>query len=129
MVKKQKYTKKDKVKKLTNQDIFLAEYFKQLGHISNACKKAEIGRMTFYKWLNTDEVFKQRFEDAVEAHNDEMEKQIRKIAKGGDKDMLKFWATRKMKHRGFGDKQEVSLTIKNSLTEEEKQETIKRLLS
>jgi len=113
---------KAKSKKLTlkqkHQSMFLKTYLESLGNISEACKEIEINRATYYKWMREDEEFKQRFSDITDAFDDRIETTIRQMATSGDKDLLKFWASRKLKNRGFTEKTEVEHTgeVNNQIT-------------
>lgn len=122
---KQKVTKK----RLKNkQKAFLAAYIEHKGHITNACKDAEINRKTYYDWMK-EPFFAEKFDEALEIFNDTIETNIRMMAVGMDRDMLKFWAKHQMRHRGFNEKQEIELSgTVNSLSPGEIEEEIKRLL-
>lgn len=107
--------KKKQTNKKKNQEIFLEVYFKTLGNISNACKDIKISRAVYYQWMNCDEEFKERFDEITETFDDDIETTIRAMATGGDRDLLKFWASRKMKNRGFTEKTEQSIEHKGNI--------------
>ena len=115
---KQKQTKKKQTNKQKNQDKFLNTYLETLGNISEACKEIKISRSTYYLWISEDQEFKQRFSDITDAFDDRIETTIRQMATSGDKDLLKFWASRKLKNRGFTEKTEVehSGELNNKIT-------------
>lgn len=98
--------------KQKRQKEFLSEYFKTLGHISDACKKADIARKTYYLWMKEDLEFQEKFNELTESFDDGIETGIRKIADSGDKDMMKFWAKTKMKRRDFTERTEQTIEHK-----------------
>lgn len=57
--------KKDKRSKQKKQADFLA-WFKEYASVSRACKKSKVPRSNIYEWQNTDETFKQLFDNACE---------------------------------------------------------------
>lgn len=67
---------------LAKQEVFLKEFETNGYHISNAAKKAEITRQTFNNWLNSDEVFAERYNDIVEHSKDEDEAYMRVLYRG-----------------------------------------------
>ena len=109
-----KSTTKKLSPKQKKQSLFLKSYFDTLGNISEACKKIKIGRTTYYDWM-TEEQFKSKFNDITEAFDDGIETTIRALATSGDKDLLKFWASRKMKKRGFTEKTEIEYSGQSSI--------------
>lgn len=110
----QKSTTKKLSPKLKKQSLFLKSYFETLGNISEACKKIGVVRRTYYDWME-EEQFKNKFQDITESFDDGIETTIRALATSGDKDLLKFWASRKMKKRGFTEKQEIEYSGQSSI--------------
>lgn len=110
----QKSTTKKLSPKLKKQSLFLKSYFNTLGNISEACKKIGVVRRTYYDWME-EEQFKNKFQDITEAFDDGIETTIRALATSGDKDLLKFWASRKMKKRGFTEKTQIEYSGQSSI--------------
>ena len=124
----QKRISPGKKKRITKKNRFIEAYLRNKGHITEACKEAEINRGTYYGWMK-DESFVKLFNESLESFHDEVQRRILKLAMNDDKDMLKFWAKTQMRHRGFGDKQEIELSGKiDTLSKEQIEEEIKRLL-
>ena len=88
------------------QTKFIEAYFKKLGHIGQACKTAGISRETYYIWLARDAEFKKRLREKIEHIDDTIEQVMTAKAIKGDKDLLKFIAKTKLKHRGYVERQE-----------------------
>ena len=51
-------------------------------HIGKACRKAKVGRRTFYNWKKSDPVFAERIKEIDEEEIDESENQMRLLRKG-----------------------------------------------
>ena len=100
----QKLTKKKGLKQ--KQKVFIEKFIEELGNITKACKKAGIKRQTFYNWKR-DELFVVKFQEAIDEHDDGVQQRILKLAMEQDKEMLKFWAVNKMRHRGFGERLDI----------------------
>jgi hypothetical protein len=103
-----KMTISKKYTKIQKQKRFILYYIKTM-HIGKSCKYAEISREGFEYWRDNDDTFVRMFKDSKEYHNDEVISHIKKWTDDGDKEMLKFWASRKMRHRGFEDKPDLNI--------------------
>jgi len=68
--------------KKTKQDLFLEEFAKH-GNITLACRKAEIGRMTLYRWKEKSDTFLVRFNQAFEEAKDAIRAEIYRRGKEG----------------------------------------------
>jgi hypothetical protein len=74
---------KQKSPKTQRQDVFLGQYKNSLYNISRACKASNIGRRTYYSWLEKDPKFRERFEEAQEERLDFLEDALFKKVKQG----------------------------------------------
>ena len=61
----------------TKKELFLKSYAKTLGYISKACKKVNVGRRTYYNWLEDDPDFKQAVLDIDDSFIDLAETALR----------------------------------------------------
>ena len=97
------------IQKTTKKDTFLAALAKNLGHISKACKSANIHRQTYYLWIEKDEAFKDKCDDVQESFLDLAESKLLEKIKDGDNTCIIFFLKTKGKKRGYVEKQEVEL--------------------
>ena len=92
--------------KINKKEVFLISLESNMGHISNACKSANIHRRTYYDWIDKDDGFKQSCEDVSESLLDLAEnKLLEKITKYDTTSIIFFLKT-KGKKRGYIEKQE-----------------------
>ena len=82
------------------------------GNISEACQSINIGRRTYYSWIEKDESFKQDAEDAQESLIDLAESKLVENIKDNDNTSIIFFLKTKGKKRGYIEKQEVDTTIR-----------------
>lgn len=90
-----------------NKEEFLTYLDKAAGLVATACRKANISRVTYYKWRNEDEEFAQKCDDIKELQKDAAEALILKKMKDGDTSMLIFYAKTQMKDRGYVERKEL----------------------
>ena len=95
-------TKNDKKK-------FLEIFEKKACHISNTCKSINIGRQTYYDWVNDDKEFAQAVDDVKESLNDDTEDALMVAIKDGNVTAIIFRLKTKCKDRGYIEKQELEL--------------------
>lgn len=88
--------------------MFLEAFIKNCGNITEACKKANICRATFYLWLAKDPIFEQKFEDAKESLIDWAESQLYKAIREGNLTAIIFYLKTKAKHRGYVERVEAT---------------------
>lgn len=86
---------------------FLTILEKTGGMVASACRNANISRVTFYKWRNSDDEFAQKVDDIKELQKDAAEALILKKMKDGDTSMLIFYAKTQMKDRGYVERREL----------------------
>ena len=79
-----------------------------LGIVTVACKKAEIPRSTFYKWLNEDEEFKKQVIDIENIALDFAESQLHKQISDNSTSATIFYLKTKGKKRGYIERQEIT---------------------
>ena len=78
-----------------------------LGVVTVACKKADIPRSTYYKWLNEDEVFAKQVRDIENVALDFAESQLHTQIGDGNTSATIFYLKTKGKKRGYIERTEV----------------------
>ena len=79
-----------------------------LGVVTVACKKAEIPRSTFYKWINEDEDFAREVKDIDNIALDFAESQLHKQISDNSTSATIFYLKTKGKKRGYIERQEIT---------------------
>jgi predicted transcriptional regulator len=79
-----------------------------LGVVTVACKKAEIPRSTFYKWINEDEDFAKEVKDIDNIALDFAESQLHKQISDNSTSATIFYLKTKGKKRGYIERQEIT---------------------
>ena len=91
---------------------FLVSLKSNNGNISESCESTNIGRQTYYDWIEKDEVFKQDAEDAQESLIDLAESKLVENIKDNDNTSIIFFLKTKGKKRGYIEKQEIDANIR-----------------
>ena len=89
---------------------------KSLGVVTTACKKAGIGRTTFYEYYKTDPDFKTAVDELQDVALDFAESQLHKQIGDGNSTATIFFLKTKGKHRGYIERQEIEMTEKKPLS-------------
>ena len=90
----------------------LAALVKTMGNVTQAAKIAGIDRRTHYKWIDADEAYRAQVEDVPEQVLDFVEaKLLQNISKGKETSTI-FYLKTKGKGRGYVEKQEREITVK-----------------
>jgi len=79
-----------------------------LGVVTVACKKADIPRSTFYKWLKEDEVFALEVKEIENVALDFAESQLHKQISENSTAATIFYLKTKGKKRGYIERQEIT---------------------
>ena len=99
------------IQKPTKKEVFLQALNNNLGHITKACKSANIHRQTYYSWIDKDEGFKQSCENVEESLLDMAEhsllSEIKDCERKNHITAVIFFLKTKGKKRGYVEKQEV----------------------
>ena len=98
------------VQKLTKKETFLNCLKNKLCHISKACEAANIGRQTYYSWIEKDDKFKEQVEAAKEGLIDHVEHQLLRRINHDDTTAIIFSLKTRAKDRGYVEKQEITLS-------------------
>lgn len=90
------------MKSLTDKQKLFIDLFEKNGtNVSQTCKKAGVGRTTYYEWLERNEHFKKEIEAINEGMIDFAESMLYKNIKNGKETSLIFYLKNKAKHRGY----------------------------
>ena len=81
---------------------------KSLGVVNMACKKADVPRSTFYKWLKEDEDFAKQVEDIDNIALDFVESQLHRQIADNSTTATIFYLKTKGKKRGYIERQEIT---------------------
>ena len=79
-----------------------------LGVVTVACKKADVPRSTFYKWLKEDEDFAEQVKDIENIALDFAESQLHKQISDNSTAATIFYLKTKGKKRGYIERQEIT---------------------
>mgnify|MGYP003146748120 CR=1 FL=1 len=96
---KSRHIKKESILKALEQS---------LGVVTLACKKADIPRSTFYKWINEDEEFAKQVKDIENIALDFAESQLHTQISNNSTAATIFYLKTKGKKRGYIERQEIT---------------------
>ena len=96
---KSRHIKKESILKALEQS---------LGIVTVACKKADVPRSTFYKWLNEDEEFAKQVHDIENIALDFAESQLHNQISNNSTAATIFYLKTKGKKRGYIERQEIT---------------------
>jgi hypothetical protein len=107
-------TKRTPIKKQPNERertavlkaAFIKHYIGLNCNVTETCKKAHIGRQTYYDWISADSEFKAAADVALESLVDHVEDQLHSLIDGGEPSAVYFFLKCKAKHRGYVEKTE-----------------------
>jgi ACT domain-containing protein len=80
---------------------------KSLGIVTTACKQVGIDRTTHYRWLNSDEKYKEAVEDLKNVTLDFAETHLHKAIQEGNTTAIIFLLKTLGKKRGYVERQEI----------------------
>ena len=84
-----------------------------LGVVTVACKKADIPRSTYYKWLKEDKDFAKDVKEIENIALDFAESQLHTQMKDGSTSATIFYLKTKVKKRGYVERSELDVTSNN----------------
>ena len=91
--------------------MFLAAYRQSKSNITLACLSVGISRVTYYKWREKDEKFRQECEDIEEEAIDFVENKLFGRINDNDTTAMIFFLKTKGKKRGYVEKVEQEVTV------------------
>ena len=89
----------------------LAALEQSLGVVTEACRTAGIGRVTFYEWLKNDPEFKRQVESIEDIALDFAESALHQQIRDGEVSSTIFYLKTKGKKRGYIEKTEQEVTV------------------
>ena len=103
----------EQVKKRTSakQKVFLKAFETSFGNISEACKNANIGRGTYYRWMKLNPRFAQQVEDLNEELIDYAESKLLTQIMDNNTTAIIFFLKTKGKKRGYIETVENDVTV------------------
>lgn len=121
----QEKNKKTVSKRMAEDKKAVLEQLRKLPIVQVACQKANIGRASYYRWLNQDKKFAKEAEEAiaegVEMINDLSESQLITAIKNQNFSAVRFWLQNR--HKAYTNKVEVlerGTNLNQELTAEQK---------
>ena len=103
--KAQKKTKKD-----INKERVITLLFENYGHITDACKSANVARRTYYNWIKDDSNFAAAVQVVEESLIDYAKSKLMENITKNDTTSIIFFLKTKGKDQGFSERQEIKLT-------------------
>jgi hypothetical protein len=83
------------------------------GVVTMACNNADVGRTTFYAWMNEDSEFKKEVEDITEQAIDYVESKLYLLIENQDTAATLFYLKTKGRKRGYQERIEETNTDRN----------------
>ena len=114
-------TKKEKQKQ------FLSHFRPRRGIVSFACQQVGITRSCYYKWRENDPKFREKADEIEEETIDHVESKLYNAIDKGDLTAIIFYLKTKGKKRGYVEKAEQSISVKEERTEMSREEIIDEL--
>ena len=101
------------IQKLSKKETFLKALKNNLGHITNACKSANIHRQTYYGWIDKDEEFKQQCDNVEESLLDMAEhsllSEIKDYERKNHMTAVIFYLKTKGRKRGYNESTQLEI--------------------
>jgi hypothetical protein len=96
--------------KHNKKEALLAALEKSLGVVTTACKQLEIGRATYYRWLEEDKDFAKKAKELQDVALDFVESKLFEQIQGSSTAATIFYLKTKGKKRGYIERNELDLT-------------------
>lgn len=96
-----------------NKKALLEALEKSLGVVTTACAHTGVARRTFYNWMREDDDFAEKVRELEEVALDFAESQLHKKIKDGDTAATIFYLKTKGKKRGYIERAELDLGLKD----------------
>ena len=93
----------------TKKENFLKALTLNSGHISEACKSANICRQTYYSWIEKDEEFRTMCDDVCESLLDLAESKLLENIRNNDNTAIIFFLKTKGRKRGYNESTQLEL--------------------
>tara|TARA_R110002020_G_scaffold273918_1_gene489119 strand:+ start:1545 stop:1916 length:372 start_codon:yes stop_codon:yes gene_type:complete len=111
MAKKTQNTKTDGTKGTLSdkKELFLKALKNNLGNVSASCSAVNIGRQTYYNWIEADKEFEQSCRDAEESLLDLAENRLLEKIDKYDTTSIIFFLKTKGRKRGYNESTQLEL--------------------
>ena len=100
--------KKEQKRTEITKDALLQQMEQNMGNVTLACHFGKCNRSTFYRYYNSDDVFKAAVDDIQEIAVDICESELWKLIKEGNVPCILFFLKTKGKSRGYVERQELT---------------------
>jgi len=95
----------------THKKELIAALEQSLGIVTTACTAVKISRPIYYKYYNTDPVFKKSVDSIGEMALDTAESKLHQLIKEGNPTAIIFYLKTKGKKRGYVERQEIEARV------------------
>lgn len=89
-----------------------AEAFKKTFNRAKACQATGVHRATVWRWMKEDKAFSETVWEIEESVLDIAESRLVELVQAGNLQAIKFLLRSKARERGYGDRLEISQTVK-----------------
>jgi hypothetical protein len=96
------------------QKTFLDALALHYGNVTKACQATRVGRRTHYDWTQQNESYKTYVNDISETKIDFVEDKLKQNIESGDTTAIIFFLKTKGKGRGYIEKTEQDLNLRNA---------------
>ena len=90
--------------------LFILALIHKYGNITAACRAVDIARITYYDWMNKDEVFKLACWEVDQSLIDNTEDMLHFNIQNGRESSIQFFLERKAKDRGYAKKVDIGIS-------------------
>jgi len=88
--------------------MLVREFTRKAGNITALCQAVRISRKTYYRWLDSDDRFREQIQEQTEALLDFSESKLMQQINDGNTAALIFHLKTKGKRRGYVERQELT---------------------
>ena len=89
-----------------------AEQYKKSFNRAEACRATGVNRSTVWRWAKEDKAFSEAVWEIEESVLDVAESKLAEMVRAGNLQAVKFLLRSKARERGYGDRLEISQTVK-----------------
>ena len=89
-----------------------AEHFRKSFNRAEACRATGVNRSTVWRWAKEDKAFSEAVWEIEESVLDVAEAKLAEMVRAGNLQAVKFLLRSKGRERGYGDRLEISQTVK-----------------
>ena len=89
-----------------------AEHYRKSFNRAEACRATHVNRSTVWRWMKEDKTFSEAIWEIEESVLDVAESKLVELVQAGNLQAIKFLLRSKARERGYGDRLEISQTVK-----------------